>query len=53
MKFLTRWTIAAAVCVLISWAAVDDSPDEVESAQATQDWINDTAAQLVAARRGE
>lgn len=52
-EFLTRWAIAAAACVFISWVAVDDAPDEVETAQLVQDEIDATAAQLVAANRGK
>lgn len=48
MTTLRIWTIAALVCVLISWAAVDEGPDEVETAQLVQDQIDATAAQLVA-----
>lgn len=51
MNFILRCALVLAI--VIAWTYDPEAPDEVESAQATQDWINDTAAQLVAARRGE
>jgi len=53
MTTLRIWLYSIALCLLIGWAAVDDGPDEVQAARDTDAWINDTAAQLAAARRGE
>lgn len=50
MNFVQTWLYAIAACVFISWAAVDGSPDEIETAQLVQDQIDATAAQLVAAK---
>lgn len=50
MTRLRIWLYSIALCLLIGWSAADEAPDEVEAAQATQDWINDTAAILADGR---
>jgi hypothetical protein len=54
MNFIQTWLYAIAACLFISWAAVDEAPDEVAASQASADSTNDAQqAAVVAARRGE